>query len=687
MKIRTLAVLGLVWSVMAAMPVSGADDGSSDIDIIRYEVGSGCAYSTVAGAVQAALADEEDRRQQCLEKGLDPDAEVPSYEILACSGASMGGDLHAPALNLSILAKDATADGAAEAKSTPVVLDGSVVLESGGHLTIGGESSDASLVLNGTISVTNGTLTTLDGLTMEGSGPLVNLSGEAAHASFEGGSFTAFNETVLASGAVIDKISGGTYTKTDTEDTRAAFYADHETVVDEISGGTFSAAEGSGFALLRGSVIHKISGGTFRAESENERNGLSSHGLYVTGGVSTDTWSQEIRTGIDLITGGEFLARGKEQSYGLYLCNATVGNTYIDTITGGTFYGASGLFMANMHSRGEVTIHEITDGIFWTNGEDEYLYLDGGFANYGGIVDEISGGFFYSERQYAPAILQFRFCFIDEDAEELYGHGGIIHKISDCTAISSGDEAAERNWEECIVDDFAGGVYYGNSAVRHDSAIDFKVTGGYFRSFTPYVIEIFRGQRARLTVEPGLTDELDENGNSIEFGHGRYVSDEYEKLYDEWYKGYLEWLELEPPKDPYPLLSVAEFTDVPEEVLRRITFRTDSTSQVTWPGVKRYYDKIGTLLTEESYDIPLRKTASEEDVKATAAPDMEEGQTPEIKVGDDIEALEIAEGLDPELFDEAVSIDGVQELPYSQDWWDGCGFHYLKRAEEAQTGR
>ena len=91
----------------------------------------------------------------------------------------------------------------------------------------------------------------------------------------------------------------------------------------------------------------------------------------------------------------------------------------------------------------------------------------------------------------------------------------------------------------------------------------------------------------------------------------------------------------------------------------------DSTSQVTWPGVKRYYDKIGTLLTEESYDIPLRKTASEED----------------------IEALEIAEGLDPELFDEAVSIDGVQELPYSQDWWDGCGFHYLKRAEEAQTGR
>lgn len=541
----------------------------------------------MTGAVQAALADEEDRRQQCLEKGLDPDAEVPSYEILACSGASMGGDLHAPALNLSILAKDAAADGAAEAQSTPVVLDGSVVLESGGHLTIGGESSDASLVLNGTISVTNGTLTTLDGLTMEGSGPLVNLSGEAAHASFEGGSFTAFNETVLAS--VIDKISGGTYTKTDTEDTRAAFYADHETVVDEISGGTF--------------------------------------------------------------------------------------------------YGASGLFMANMHSRGEVTIHEITDGIFWTNGEDEYLYLDGGFANYGGIVDEISGGFFYSERQYAPAILQFRFCFIDEDAEELYGHGGIIHKISDCTAISSGDEAAERNWEECVVDDFAGGVYYGNSAVRHDSAIDFKVTGGYFRSFTPYVIEIFRGQGAHLTVEPGLTDELDENGNSIEFGHGRYVSDEYEKLYDEWYKGYLEWLELEPPKDPYPLLSVAEFTDVPEEVLRRITFRTDSTSQVTWPGVKRYYDKIGTILTEESYDIPLRKTASEEDVKATAAPDMEEGHTPEIKVGDDIEALEIAEGLDPELFDEAVSIDGVQELPYSQDWWDGCGFHYLKRAEEAQTGR
>ena len=31
--------------------------------------------------------------------------------------------------------------------------------------------------------------------------------------------------------------------------------------------------------------------------------------------------------------------------------------------------------------------------------------------------------------------------------------------------------------------------------------------------------------------------------------------------------------------------------------------------------------------------------------------------------------------------------DGVQELPYSQDWWDGCGFHYLKRAEEAQTCR
>jgi hypothetical protein len=366
------------------------------------------------------------------------------------------------------------------------------LLQGGGTLTLGNDTTTNPLTILHSVNVTNGTIHIKEGIILKSSKTLslsgVNINGTITGGRFEGsvtalemkngaklqeisgGIFYGQQEAVLLSdvGTKIEKISGGSFYQTNPSATLhgQAIFVQNESQIGEISAGYFESARSQALLVIRGAWIGKISGGEFAAPNSYDTDGNKNAAIRING-------SYYPSTGIGTISGGDF----KNSFFGLL---SIEDGAKIGYITGGIFEGTVGI---QNDTGSEIT--EISGGKFTGS---QGMLNNNIIGKIGGNA-EFSGTGSYGIFNYS---------------------GGTINEIGKNAAITGKDYGIMNSGTIMLI---SGGTFIGNRSAINSNGLNKgkleKITNGIFWGKTNVSIQL----GYKLTLEPEL---------SVSKGLGRY---------------------------------------------------------------------------------------------------------------------------------------------------------------------
>jgi len=362
-----------------------------------------------------------------------------------------------------------------------------LVVTDGGNLILGDGTWDNNLTISASttvVSVNNGTIYAYDGVTLKNSNTDVHEAGLAAlsfsgvntRGAIHGGRFEGHDALRVANGARlieisggeflgrqsaayitdagghgtrVDRITGGTFIKTDQNVDRACVYFENGARGGEISGGTFIGGELTAILIIRGSWIEEISGGEFQS-----LDGANMAAVMV----KCDGFGL---TGIGTVSGGDFrgaiLESGPVIGLGLWI-HGPQGRVYsitdgtfvaeralqiepgsvVESIAGGTFTGTSRGTRQSIGVFNAGRIGEI-GGPVNISGRDAGIW---NFTN--GRIDEIKDGRISATGTSGPAVI----------------NAGTIDRISSGTFIGGFNAISNTGVNRGTLNVITGGVYW-----------------------------------------------------------------------------------------------------------------------------------------------------------------------------------------------------------------------------------
>ncbi|MCL1802811.1 MAG: hypothetical protein FWG30_04110 [Eubacteriaceae bacterium] len=398
-----------------------------------------------------------------------------------------------------------------------ITLTGRFRVTNGANLVLGdspssGQSNPLEIAsIYTTVTVTDGSLTVNDGIKITTSGSSsseIELNGQNATATINGGIFEGFDGISIKGGAYVDAIRGGVFNASNT-----AIYLENSSEIGEISAGTFKKTSNELRSLVHlesRSHIGKISGGDFdarigyspavtviRGSSIGEISGGTFSTTNPQGGTIV-VWNDRFagETTIGLISGGTFIS----VDYIAVLVNDS--GAKIDSITGGNFIGERALQV----DIGAV-VNTITGGTFTASAyaifNYGYIGLIGGNAVLNGMLFNYSASYAYGTiGEIGTAEINSSTIGIDNggiihtiagtsisavSSAAIYNYG-VIDRIAGVSAVSEGSNAitslaSEKNpdmHEIGHIGEIDGGEYIGNTSAINSSIGLNKIHGGTF---------------------------------------------------------------------------------------------------------------------------------------------------------------------------------------------------------------
>lgn len=378
------------------------------------------------------------------------------------------------------------------------------------------------------------------GLTSTEALSIVSISGSSSSASFTGGTIenpeqsnnNNFHNNYLVSisgGAKVDTISGGSY--------KGAYISFNVygagTKVANISGGTFENSRASGqsepaFKLWDHARIESISGGTF---TSYRFGALQLESGATVGTISGGTFKNPLdplfpfpRDFDKDFASGLVLYSRLYSGDTSYVFAGDKDPVRVDTISGGTFSGANGLFCIGDKPEHKAQIGTISGGSF--SGDDAGIqfnqsssaeFLKGKITATGkrfgllsfGKINEISGGL-YKGKEYDGLSLQ----------DWSLSQSGNKDSKGSIDTISGGSFIGDRNGLLCAgkIKMISGGYFEGEryavhyrdyvmSGVKAEAELE-KIDGGAFRSKGRECIYLDKrmGALPNINLESGLSD-------------------------------------------------------------------------------------------------------------------------------------------------------------------------------------